>query len=352
MYRDDVIEVWNLTPGGPAHRESQEIFNVVGRVANPEQVEQFSYRLNGGAETPIVFRRSADYDDGRLFRQGDFNIDTIRSPELRAENRITLKLRIGSEEVVRDIEFRCAEPSRPEPRFHLDLEDVSSTEEVGQVIDGNWRVGVDQVGKPCVEIRKEDAGYDRILLFGRGEWTTGYEVTARLAPTAWTSKYHNLGLVFKWNPHSQGNGLVLPTRWNTGLGYYCSYSPGLRLRFGTDVHVDDRGTKVGDHVLAEAHYSRWRRWCYRVINEKGRRRLPISQLPAGRQFRFRLIVDPSRYALTVWRVDRPEPPPQLVTERVDERLSQGAVGVIALCCAVRVYEFDVAPTRGPSPSTD
>ena len=97
MYRDDVIEVWNLTPGGPAHRESQAIFNVVGRVANPEQVEQFSYRLNGGAETPVVFRRSADYDDGRLFRQGDFNIDTIRSSELRAENRMTLELRIDGE---------------------------------------------------------------------------------------------------------------------------------------------------------------------------------------------------------------------------------------------------------------
>ena len=117
----------------------------------------------------------------------------------------------------------------------------------------------------------------------------------------------------------------------------------MRLRFGTDVHLDDKGRKIGDHVLMERPYSHLRRFAYWALNHYAGRDVPISQLRPGFRYHFRLRVSPDRYALSVWRDGRKEPPPQLEVDSPEDLLPVGAVGVIALYCAVRLYEFDVNP---------
>src|SRR5690606_18388724 len=106
----------------------------------------------------------------------------------------------------------------------------TSAEEVGQVVEGPWRVATDPSGRRCLEVAPDGAGYDRIILFGSKGWTSGYEVLARIRPTRILGR-HNLGLVYRWNPHEQGDGRRLPTTWSAGLALYRSYRPsGLKLR--------------------------------------------------------------------------------------------------------------------------
>jgi hypothetical protein len=339
MYESKELEVWNLTPGGTAVIGAQKIFNVVGRVRTQNGAAALEYVLNDGPRFPVNIGKSA-----RLSRPGDFNIDTIALSDLRNDNVLDLYVSSGSDISHHSIPFYTKSTADRWPRFELEFDRVNNIEEIGQVIDGRWLVSKDDAGVPCLEIRPEDAGYDRLIGFGSHEWTTGYEVNARIIVTRWTKRgYFNTGLTFKWNPHLRGDGTNLPTQWSTGLAYYAAKCPGLRLRFGVNVHWSNN-EKVGSHVLKETHYSLWRRWAGLVRNEIFRiGDNPITQLLPFVPYRFRLIVLPRAYRLTVWEEGTPEPEPQLIVLEPKDLLPTGCVGLIACNCAMRVYEYAVRP---------
>ena len=342
MYQSSELEVWNLAPGIKTITGAQQIFNIVGSLKSPEKVKRFTYSLNDCKEKQIFFN-STESQLGRLQNRGDFNIDTINTSDLHSENHLILRI-IDHENNIKEyiIDFPCFVNDSTVPDFRLDFEGVSHPQEVGQVVDGKWQLSRDELGKRCLEIKKEDAGYDRIIVFGHHDWTSAYEITARMCVTGWSHPYHNVGLVFKWNHHLQGDGTYLPAHWSTGLGYYYSHSPGLRIRFGTDVHIDNRGKKVGDYLLGESPYSHLRRW----VGEKRKKFLPkkdiFSQLVPGKLYCFRMLVHPAKYALTVWEQNKREPIPQIIVSEPIERLPMGATGIIAYHCGVRVYEFNVS----------
>lgn len=334
-----------MTPSGAAIGGSQLVFNVVGRVHQPHRTAALAYSLNGGPERPVYFQRKHSRW-GRLERTGDFNIDTITQDQLRRHNTLTLKLIDRTRrETQHTIRFDHELFASPERRFRLDLQNTDSPEQAGQIIDGCWRIEKDEHGVRCLRVRAENAGYDRLITFGSHDWTTGYEVTARLCVTEWTNlRYQNVGLLFKWNPHARGDGRHLPREWSTGLAYYAAMCPGLRLRFGVNVHLDKAGRKRGCHVLAERPYSAWRRLVGFVKNEAlrlGKR--PITQLRTRVMYQFRLHVHPERYALTVWPADEPEPAPQLEMLNPPDLLPTGSVGIIAAYSAVNVYDFETVP---------
>lgn len=321
------------------------MFNIVGRVHRPQRVAALLYSLNDGPVRPVYFKRKHSRG-GRLREVGDFNIDTITQDQLRRHNTLVLKIVDRAQRVLQQsicFEHRLYESVVP--HFRLDLEIAETPEGIGQIIDGHWRLEGDEDGVPCLKIREEDAGYDRLIVFGRQDWSSGYEVTARLCVTSWTNlRYQNVGLIFKWNPHSQGDGRRLPREWSTGLAYYAAMCPGLRLRFGVNVHQDDAGRKSGCHVLAEKPYSRWRRLVGFVKNEALRvGKTPVTQLRAGVPYQFRLVVHPERYALTIWPAAEPEPAPQLEVIDPPDLLPTGSVGIIAAYSAVNIYEFEVTP---------
>jgi hypothetical protein len=215
---------------------------------------------------------------------------------------------------------------------------------VGQVVEGPWRVGVDERRRRCLEIAPEDAGYDRIILFGREDWTTGYEVHARLAITRIIA-HHNIGLVFQWNPHERGDGSWLPKKWSSGLAYYCSYGehPGIRIRFGVQAHYDETGKIRGEYLLARRPLTTRRRVLINKIKHRARLSPWTTELRLHQDYSFRMLVHPRRFALTVWPAAGAEPPPQLVVDDPIEPLRQGAVGILAYHVGVRLYEFEVRP---------
>jgi hypothetical protein len=348
MVKTDHLEVWNLTDNGIARSGCVDIFNIVGRILVPDSVRQFVYELNGGPEMPIFFARGADAE-ARLRRAGDFNIDTIGPAHLAALNRLSLRIkRADGAEHRRDIIFRLAPFEQIEPSFRLSLAAKTGAEQVGQVVEGPWRISEDGLGCRCLEIAPEHAGYDRIILFGRNDWSASYSLRARLAVTS-VAGLHNVGLVFKWNPHERGDGTFLPKKWSSGLGYYCSYGrhPGIRIRFGVRAHYDEAGKIRGEYVLAHRPLATTRRQA--LLNRLRRRsRVPglsrrVTELCLHQDYCFRMLVHPKRFALTVWPAASAEPPPQLVVSDPIDPLPQGSVGILAYHVGVRLYEFEVRP---------
>jgi hypothetical protein len=345
MYVTEDLEIWNLTPGIPAMTGAQRIFNIVGHLKRPETVALLTYRLNGGPEKPVFFNDTQERS-GRLELPGDFNIDTVRLEELRPRNHLLLRLYPDKQEVA--IDFPTCSTHELQPVFLLKPGEIQAPEQAGQVVDGKWRLGRDERGEPCLEIRKEDAGYDRIILFGRHNWTCYYEVSARLSVSQWIHKVHNVGLLFKWNPHHPGDGRHLPTRWSTGLGYYFSRSLGLRLRFGVDVHYDEQGNKLGDTLLGEAPLSMWAWRKSQLLKRFLPQRPTLPTLIPGIPYCFHLRIHPDQYALTVWQAGKKPPRPQVIALHPIDRLPHGCVGLIAYQCALRVYEYQVQPLPVPA----
>jgi len=352
---DPRAEFWNLHCGVPAFIGAQNRLNVVGHVHNAGNLERMTWSLNGASPYP-AFVQDESMSARRLARPGDFNIDAIARSRLRERNRLMLTLhtrdgRALSQEM--DFGVRTTAPARDEsakPRVFLDLDGVSYPEEVGQVVDGRWRVGTAPDGRRCLEIAPGDNGLDRVILFGKDSWTSGYTVRATLRVTRWIRKPCSVGVLFHWNPHLQGDGTSLPSSWSTGLGYFYSNCRGLRVRVGVDVHTDAAGIKHGDNVLAEAPLSRgWAaidRWTSALARYSGRRLRPRArfvQLRPGVDYVFELAVEPSRYALTVRRAGAHRPPAQVVVPDPPLLLEGGAVGLIAHRCGVQVFNFEVKP---------
>ena len=347
MYQTDEIEIWNLTPEIPVFTGAQKIFNIVGSLKNPQKISRLLYSLNGNSEK-LVFFKNSERSSGRLQRLGDFNIDTIKNTELKSNNKLLLRLLYQDlTEKSYAIVFSSYFNNIKYPEFKLNWKEIKYPEQVGQFIDGKWQLVCDEQGKSCLEISQEDTGHDRIILFGHHQWTHSYEIRAKLSITQLSDTMYNLGLLFKWNEHLQGDGTWLPTQWSTGLGYYCSYSPGLRLRFGVDVHWDERGNKLGDYVLQEKPFSPYRYYLGKLFRRLLRKKAHLNpfaeQILTNRQYYFRLLVKPQKYALTVWEAGKKEPRPQLIVPYPSDKLPQGSVGIIAHNCGVRVYEYQVTP---------
>ena len=344
MFEGDEIDVWNLSNGGVARCGAVDIFNIVGRVRDVSSLEEFMYQLNDGPERPVFFVRHHTAG-GRLRVPGEFAIDTITFADLRSTNVLRLRTtRNGGRQRSQEILFRAKPFESEEPRFRLDFEGIKVAEEVGQVVEGPWQIAADSHERTCLEVKPEDAGYDRIVLFGRKDWTTGYEVYARLAVTRIIGQ-HNIGLIFKWNPHKRGDGTKLPMTWSSGLAYYCSYAkrPGIRIRYGVQVRRDKSGRRHGDFVLAEAPLNSYWRMMLTRIKQITRLSASATDLKLNQDYCFRMHVHPKRYELTVWPADSAEPSPQLVVDQPFDHLPQGSVGILAYQVGVRLYEFEVIP---------
>lgn len=356
MYFTSELEVWNLTPRVPVFLGAQKYFNIVGRLKNPSQIFSFSYTLNGAPEKPIFFNNSRQAF-GRLQNFGDFSIDTILIDDLKSTNKLILYLschQLKNKKYC--INFPCYFYTENTPNFYLDLNGIDYSQQIGQIIDGKWLVGCDKSGKTYLEIKEEDAGYDRIILMGHRNWTHSYEINAKLCVTKWTQPVHNVGLLFKWNHHLIGNGTSLPSQWSTGLGYFYSQFPGLRIRFGVNVHIDTQNKKQGDYILGKGTLSFTRylqkrifRFFYRFIKKfipsLSEKYSLFSEMIPGVKYNFCLRILPEEYSLTVWRENRRKPSPQVVVKDPLDRLPHGSVGIIAYNASIRVYEFEVSPVR-------
>jgi hypothetical protein len=355
MDRTNTIELWNLVAGVPAKVGSQKIFNVVGRLKDPTKIDKLFYSLNGSPEK-LVFFNSLNQVAERMENLGDFNIDTIKLENLQSNNTLVLRaIDRNLNSTTYQVDFPLDWFTEKTPSFKLNLEGIDYPQQVGQVLEGKWQIDRDKdTNELFLEVRPEDAGYDKIMLFGRHDWTDSYQITARFCITSILKDNHNCGVFFKFNPHLQGDGTCLPSQWTTGLAYYSSLTKGMRIRFGVDVHRDENRKLQGSYILDEQILNLPLFWKGKIIRGIRRRlarinpslgevKKPMSQLVPGKQYCWKMVVDPDRYSFTVWEYGTKEPLPQAVAEKPLDRLPQGCVGIGAYMCSLRLYEFNVSP---------
>ena len=336
-WTSNAIHLWNVHEKVPHYTGAQTIVNVLGHLANPAAVESLDYSLNEAPTRSAVFKAAATRAP-RLVCLGDFNIDTITKDALKPVNTLLLRATYarGIERFHR-VEFRTSDTYADRYSLRKRLKEADYPEQVGQVVDGCWIVSTDNRGQKCLEMTVDRAGYDRIILLTAGSLGQAYTIRARLCVTRWLRNRHHVGLVFKWNPHLQGDGTYLPDQWSTGIAHYYSNCAGLRFRIGVDVHFDEHGKKVGGHNLGEAVLCPRRAYWNRLL----RRISFLPQLPAGKEHWFELTVRGRRYSLAIWRAGRPKPRPQLVVEEAPDLLRGNVAGIIAYYCGVRIYEFEI-----------
>jgi hypothetical protein len=117
---------------------------------------------------------------------------------------------------------------------------------------------------------------------------------------------------------------------------------GIQVAFGVTTNNGD-GAKFHHYLLGRTPLSRWRKELGRISHRIIGANNLFPQIPTHKQYRFRMLVRPERYALTVWPREKKEPLPRLNFPQPVDRLPRGSVGIIAHNCAVRLYDFQVSP---------
>jgi len=345
MFRDDSIEVWNLTSGGIVETGCQKVVTVVGRLLGWDFGTTAVYRLNGGPSMPIAV---CDMRLGRLCEIGDFGIDSIcRDALLDGENSIEIEVR-RSIQRARSISRLTFTPRRtrlPEPKFDLVIDSSQSVEEVGQVVDGRWSIGVDDRGAN-VRIAPGHEGYDRIVLFGDEAWDTNYEIITEFTIDGYPTPFSSFGPVFRWQPHVQGDGSHLPRAWTSALAIYSSGLRGLTLRSGLAVEYGADGSR-SRHALHAARRASTPRATWSSVTARVPWIPHVPEFPVGRALQMRVAVCGSSTEVSIepsgWSgIQRSA---SIAGTLGEPPVNDGAVGFLAAGCSVRIHRFEVRPIR-------
>ena len=186
------IEIWHgLEQRVGQLGDAQDDFNLLGRVPEPDQLLSLQYGVNGDIPVELNFRAYR-----RLAADGHFNADIPIASLEPGPNTIELEGRFLDGEVAhRVVTVTRLSGASPLP-VTIDWAEVAEPQDVGQVVDGEWRL--DQEG-----LRPAHVGYDRLFLIGERDWQD-YEVTAEIV-------LH--GVTAETGPFSGGNGLGLIMRF-------------------------------------------------------------------------------------------------------------------------------------------
>ena len=180
------IEIWHGTQQRVGHLgNGQADFNLMGRVQDPQKLLALQYTLNDSIPVELNFRAYR-----RLAMDGHFNADIPIAALAPGRNTIEVQGRFADGSVGRQtVTLERLSGASPLP-VHIDWSGVSDPQDVGQYVDGHWRVGEDG-------LRPEHLGYDRLFLIGDETWQD-YQITAVV-------KIHEV--TPETGPLSGGNGL-------------------------------------------------------------------------------------------------------------------------------------------------
>jgi hypothetical protein len=192
------IEVWHGVEQRVGHLgEAQADFNLLGRVREPDQLVSLQYRVNDAIPVELNVRGYR-----RLAADGDFNADIPIESLMPGANTVTLEGRFADgQKVRREVTVERLSGSTPLP-LEIDWADVADPQDVGQYVDGEWRLG--EQG-----LRTGEVGYDRLFLIGERDWQD-YEITAEVTVHRVTEKTgpvsgdNGLGLVMRFAGHTVG----------------------------------------------------------------------------------------------------------------------------------------------------
>jgi hypothetical protein len=232
------IEIWHGTEQRVGHLgKAQADFNLMGQVEDPRDLLSLQYALNGQVPVELNFRAYR-----RLAMDGHFNADIPIAALAPGRNTVEIEGRFANGALGRQtVALERLSGASPLP-VHIDWSTVSDPQDVGQYVDGHWRLG--EHG-----LRPAHVGYDRLFLIGNETWQD-YQITAvvtihEVAPeTGPLSGGNGLGVVLRFTGHVAGGprrfpiaqpkwgyqpvGAIAWLRWTRGQADGAAFSQFLR----------------------------------------------------------------------------------------------------------------------------
>ena len=201
---DARIEIWHGTQQRVGHLgQAQADFNLMGRVQDPQELLALQYTLNDSIPVELNFRAYR-----RLAADGHFNADIPIAALAPGRNTVEVQARFAEGSVGRQtVTLERLSGASPLP-VQIDWSTVSDPQDVGQYVDGHWRLGDDG-------LRPAHLGYDRLFLIGDETWQD-YEITAvvtihEVTPeTGPLSGGNGLGVVLRFTGHVIGGPRRFP----------------------------------------------------------------------------------------------------------------------------------------------
>ncbi len=192
-----VIDVWY----GPSQKFGnigipQQWVNVLGNVADDDGIASVTYSLNGGADQPL----STGPDNRRLAEDGDFIVEVDYQDLDPGFNDVTITATdSGGSTSVEVVDIDVTTTNVWPLPYTIDWASVVDVQDVLQVVDGQWYVGLDG-------IRTDQVGYDRLLVIGDITWQS-YEITVpitihHIGTGGPVSGAPGVGLILRWIGHT------------------------------------------------------------------------------------------------------------------------------------------------------
>jgi hypothetical protein len=204
-----VINVWygdNQTFG--QRGVPQQWVNVVGDVADFNQVNTLTYSLNGGAQQQLWIGENIR----RLVAPGNFNVEIDYASLNPGGNIVTITATNDNGlQTSRNVTVNyVAGQSWPLP-YSINWSNAASIQNVAQIVDGQWAI---QSGG---SVRTLETGYDRILDIGQRNTWQQYVVTAETTLNRINPAGFGVGIVSGWQGHTTIQyGVSLPDQPRTG----------------------------------------------------------------------------------------------------------------------------------------
>jgi hypothetical protein len=198
------IQIWHGTEQKVGHLgDAQDDFNLMGHVEEPHKLLSLQYALNDSIPVELNFRSYR-----RVAMHGHFNADIPIAALVPGLNTIEINGRFVDKIEARQVVSLTRLSGSSSLPLHVDWSEVADPQNVGQYVDGHWRLG--EHG-----LRTAHVGYDRLFLLGDRTWQD-YELTATVtlhevaADTGPFSGGNGLGFIMRFAGHVVGGPRRFP----------------------------------------------------------------------------------------------------------------------------------------------
>jgi hypothetical protein len=198
------IQIWHGTAQKVGHLgEAQDDFNLIGHVEEPHNLLSLQYALNDAIPVELNFRSYR-----RLARHGHFNADIPIAALAPGLNTIEINGRFVDGSEARQVVSLTRLPGSSSLPLHVNWSEVPDPQQVGQYVDGHWRLS--ERG-----LRPAHVGYDLLFLLGDRTWQD-YQITATVivhdvaADTTPLSGGNGLGVIMRFAGHVVGGPRRFP----------------------------------------------------------------------------------------------------------------------------------------------
>lgn len=284
----------------------QPMINIIGQVRSPEALYHLSYNFQRKRH-PLPTGPSAF----RLATPGEFNIEIDRTVLSGGEYSLRIIAVYDDGTEIREQVWFTLEENTPALPVKIAWQDVSSIQEVGQVIDGLWEITGSGV-------RNAHIGYDRAIALGDISWSDYEiqlsfvieEITTDARAYGWPSVGAAMHIATRWQGHEDWSD-ILPRRGWTAFGALFSYQINLS----------------GSEQLI---------WIYDQNNDRSEKRIMPKQLAQGKVYHLRARVETgtdqsATFSMKIWAdSDAAEPDAwEISTEPMQDVLQNGSILLIA-----------------------